>query len=98
MVNALAKAGWEDLPEAEAALAPTRKRLAELRMAVASPSGYDRRRFRPFRGRRRGAGAFYRPRFFCIPGPEYKKRVKFMVHVLVPSMHRLANVDYDGSP
>ena len=45
-------------------MAPTRKRLAELRMAVASPSGYDRRRFRPFRGRRRGAGAFYRPPLF----------------------------------
>ena len=37
----------EDLPEAEAVLAPTRKRLAELRMAVASPSGYDRRDFDP---------------------------------------------------
>ena len=55
---------WKHLPKAEAALAPTRKRLAESRMAVASPSGYDRRRFRPFRGRRRGAGAFYRPPLF----------------------------------
>ena len=50
-------------PRAEAALAPTRKRLAELRMAVA---GYDRRRFRPL-GKTAWRGGFLSaPAFFVF--------------------------------